>query len=122
MKNIQTLKSKVINRNKFTGSVSVKEKYQKPSFSGCIKDLKDVFIEYSPEYDKNELHVPLEALLEHEITHKNNGKGKGCPKSKEDELENILIPISTALKSKGFKNIPFGNQGHTLYKCFVYFK
>lgn len=112
-------------RNKFDGSVKATPTNQKPCFSGKIERLKDVTIEYNPNYPLHQVPYEspfgsvLEAVVEHEITHKKDSRGRGCAKNEKLDLNNVLIPISRVLKNKGFPNIPFGFQGHTLYTYYA---
>jgi len=112
-------------RNRFKGSIKANPTNQKPCFSGKNERLKNVTIEYNPDYPlhktpyEDSFGSVLEAVVEHEITHKDDANGRGCPKNEELDLNNILIPISRVLKNKGFPNIPFGTQGHTLYTYYA---
>lgn len=112
-------------RNNFKGEIIAKSKQQKPCFSGVIKNLRRINIEYNPSYPLHQVPFndafdsALEAVVNHEIIHKGDGNGRGCPKSEKYDLNNILLPISTTLKSKGFPNVPIGDQGHTLYTYFA---
>ncbi len=117
------LKSK--SKNNFKGSLETRSTSQRPCFSGEIRRLRDIRIDYNPSYPlhetpyKDSFSLTLQAVVEHEITHKFEFNGRGCPKNETLDLNNILIPISGVLKNKGFPNIIFGNQGHTFYTYFA---
>jgi hypothetical protein len=114
-------------RNKFSGTIKSKETNNRPCFSGVIKELRDIEVGYNPNFPLHDtphlIKMPfekaLEAVVEHEITHKEDGKRRGCPNTREKDLELILTPISHTLKEKGIPNVPFGNQGHTTYTYFA---
>src|SRR3989344_1436584 len=114
-------------RNNFSGKISSRPTTNKPCFSGFIRELKDIEVGYNPCFPLHEVsgvikdpfHSALEAVVEHEITHKQDKRGRGCPNTTEKDLEFILTPISTVLKEKGIPNIQFGGQGHTVYTYFA---
>ncbi len=109
-------------RNDFRGSIKTTPEYRKPSFTGKIINLKDIRITYNPEYkekNKEDFEHTIDAVVEHEIVHKQDGKGRGCPKKEDYDIEKVLIPMSKVLKNNGIPNVPFGSQGHTVYSFFA---
>lgn len=114
-------------RNNFSGTIKLKSTTSKPCFSGRISELRDIEVGFNPSYPlhhlssqiKSPFQPALEAVVEHEITHKGDKKGRGCPNTREKDLEFILTPISQVLKEKGIPNVPFGSQGHTIYTYFA---
>lgn len=118
---VEQINSAARSRNDFHGSIKAVPSYQSPSFSGKT-DFKDVTTTYNPEYsakDDEDFSRVYDADVEHEIVHKQDGKGRGCPKTDEHDLDDVLVPISKVLKTKGIPNVPFGMQGHTVYTYFA---
>src|SRR3989338_7531240 len=76
-------------RNNFNGGIDAKASNQKPCFSGKIRELKKVHVSYNPSYPLHKVDAKepftsaLEAVVEHEIIHKQDGEGRGWPKKKE---------------------------------------
>ncbi|MEK6848471.1 MAG: hypothetical protein AABX65_02470 [Nanoarchaeota archaeon] len=116
-------------KTRFTGDVKIEEKSSRPSFDGIIYRFQNVSLKVNCSYPRSVLRHDIsdgeafdsasEHLIGHEILHKGNEKGEGCPKNEDLEMRTILIPISKVLASKGIPNIPFGSQGHTLYTYFT---
>lgn len=114
-------------RNNFGGNITSRKTTNKPCFSGQISELKDIKVEYNPAYPLHEVrtdieepfNLVLESIVEHEITHKEEKNGRGCPNTREKDLELILTPISETLREQGIPNVPFGSQGHTVYTYFA---
>ncbi len=115
--------------NRFKGNIEHHEVSSRPAFSGVIRDLMDITLLINPNFPVDNLKYPIKeedafdatviVLVGHEITHKEDKNGEGCPKNDNLEKEEILIPVSKVLESKGLPNVHFGNQGHTLYTYFA---
>ena len=128
-KDVEKIVSEVRARNNFRGKISIKEKYDKPCFSGVIKKLENIESTYNPDYPLHDIgpgysreksfNSAFESVLEHEVTHKKDGKGRGFPQTEDYDLEKVLIPVANVLKSKGLPNVACGHQGHTLYTYFA---
>jgi hypothetical protein len=114
-------------RNKFIGPVNARVTNGTPCFGGYITALQKVNLEYNPSYPLHRTRyapelafsAAFDAITEHEMIHKGDGKGRGCPKNEQLDISEVLTPIAQVLKSKGFPNVPFGSQGHTLYTYFA---
>jgi len=112
-------------RNKFSGTLKIEAENQTPCFSGLIKELKEASVSYNPSYPlhrvpiRDAFSLTLEAVVEHELTHRMDLFQRGCPKEEHLDIDNVLTPISVVLKNKGFPNVPCGKQGHTLYTYFA---
>jgi hypothetical protein len=109
----------------FNGEINANEIFSTPCFSGVNsgQKLDKISVKYNPEYPIHELpdylkecafQETFKSLVDHEKRHK-----KDCPKNFEKNIHKILIPCSDILKSRGFSNVPFGSQGHTLYSYFA---
>ena len=114
-------------RNKFIGPVNAQATNSTPCFGGYITKLQNIHLEYNPSFPLHRTrYTPdvafreaFDAITEHEMIHKGDGKGRGCPKNEQLDVSEILTPMAEVLKSKKLPNVPFGSQGHTLYTYFA---
>jgi hypothetical protein len=119
----ERIKNQAKSRNNFPGKIKVTPIYRKPSFSGVTRNLNDINVTYNPDYPDNSSETVfvqvLDAVIEHEILHREDARGRGCPKKEELDLDKILTPISRKLKENSIPNVPYGTQGHTIYTYFA---
>jgi len=112
-------------RAEFNGEINSKEISSVPCFEGVNSgtNCDNILVGYNPSYPlhvlpeylkENAFYNAFNAITDHEKRHKLD-----CPKNYKIDLNEILIPCAKTLKSKGFPNIPFGTQGHTLYTYFA---
>ena len=113
-------------RNNYSGTINHKAQNQTPCFSGVSSHcFNQIDLRYNPEYPLHDVAYSapflkaIGALVEHEIVHKYDIHGRGCPKDEKLDIKNILTPMSRVLAQQGLPNIPYGGQGHTLYSFFA---
>ncbi len=127
--NLEKLTTEIKNREtarfNYTGKVLIKEEHS-GTFTGVINLLTvaDITVGYNPDFieDAKPLEKIVEdpfesaftAVLRHELNHKGGGILKGCPRTMDLHIQEVLEPIAQTLKNLGFANVP-ASQGHTLY-------
>jgi len=110
----------------FTGKIIVQDASCTPCFQGIASSRsKKVSVNYNPlaekEIEELELKIrrkdkePLSlkavrSLVSHELNHHGGNNFKGCPRSLDLYVHNIITPVAKVLQSKGFPNCIVGDQ------------